>query len=53
MNNRLKALEEYIKEIASEQTQIHHSELKSICEGYRFSYATGCLLAKRYGLKIK
>lgn len=50
---RFALLEERIKEIAQEQGSIHHSQLKSIAESYRFDYATGRNLAKKYKLKVR
>lgn len=51
---RLNALEDYLKDIKAEQGEIHHAELKSICErGYKYSYATGRVIAKRIGLIVK
>lgn len=50
---RHQALADYIKQLAQERSNIHHSELKSIAESYRFSYAAGRVLARKYGLKVK
>lgn len=48
---RLDGMQEEIKREAVDG-RIHHATLKSIANSWRWSYAVGCIYAKRLNIKV-